>query len=163
MATSPEVVEFTRSESGPLVSRLREIAARGDGRGWVNIGPALTDAEYSMLPPRTGLGAWFSGRGPVVPMATWTPASAGGRPRPGQIGVAHGTGPNALGRLEEEGLALPATWTKKQDHAKHGFVAELPDDIDYSTMVDWLVQAMIRLSATVPTGEHWIAEIHRAD
>jgi hypothetical protein len=160
MATTPEVVEFSRSDTGPIVCCFRELAGRGDGAGWVNIGPALTDAEYATLPPRSGLAAWFSGRGPVVPMATWTPPPDGDRSRPAQVGIAHGTGPSALPRLEEHGLALPAGWTKKQDHAKHGIVAEVPAESDFSNMVDWLVRAMTELSAAVPVGDHWIAEVH---
>jgi hypothetical protein len=160
MANLPEGVEFSRSDPRPLVARLRAIADRGDGEGWVNIGPALSDEEYTAVPPRSGLGAWFSGRGPVVPMATWMPPMEGDRPRPAQIGISHGTGPNALPRLEEVGLVLPATWTKKQDHAKHGIVAEIPDDADYSSMIDWLIRAMSHLSDAIPVGDRWIAEIH---
>lgn len=151
MANIAEVVEFRSTDIGELVDRLRTLADRGNGEGWVNIGPALSDEEYSALPPRSGLGAWFSGRGPVVPMVTWMPPTRGERRRSAQIGISHGTGPNALPRLEERGIVLPSTWVKKQDHAKHGIVAEIPDDVDYSSMVDWLLRAMAHLSDVVPT------------
>ncbi len=46
--------------------------------GWVNLGPGLRDDQIDRLPAPSALGRWFSGRGPVVPMATWTPAVPGG-------------------------------------------------------------------------------------
>jgi hypothetical protein len=159
MALTPKVVEFSRSEPGALADQLRAIADRGDGKGWANLGPALSDEEYGSVPHRSGLGAWFSGRGPTVPMATWTPAQIGGN---AQVGVAHGSGPNALPRLEDRGLVLPSSWTKKQDHAKHGIVAEVPADVDYVTMIDWLIRAMSHLSAVVVTGDRWIAEVYES-
>lgn len=156
-----EVVEFTRSDPSPLVARIAALAARGDGEGWINFGPALSPEEFAAVPHRSGLGKWFSGRGPAVPMATWTPPLDGARPRPAQVGVQHGTGPNALDRLGAAGRPLPQPWAKKQDHAKHGIVAELPAGVDPRSVVDWLLGAMAELSSLVPTGDEWLAEVHQ--
>lgn len=155
-----DVVEFTRSNPTPLVVHLVELAARGDGEGWINFGPALSPEEFSAVPHKSGLGKWFSGRGPAVPMATWTPPLDGARPRPAQVGVQHGTGPNALDRLEEVGCALPGGWTRRQDHAKHGIVAELPNAVDTAAMIEWLISAMAALSPLISTGDQWLAEVH---
>ena len=58
--------------------------------------------------------------------------------------MSHGTGPSALLRLEEAGLGLPLGWAKKQDHAKHGIVIEVPDTVDYYAMIDWLIRVRWR-------------------
>ena len=161
MAITVEVVELERTDPGGLTGCMAELEARGDGKGWINFGPALSAEELAPVPHKTGLGQWFSGRGPAVPMATWTPGVARGRARPAQVGLAHGTGPDALDRLADVGLSLPAGWVGKQDHAKHGIVAELPDAVDHRSIVDWLIAAMAELSPIIPTGDRWIAEVHR--
>jgi hypothetical protein len=95
-------------------------------------------------------------------MATWTPASSKGRGRPANIGIAHGTGPNALDRLDDAGVSLPAEWQKRQDHAKNGIVAELPYTEDHFAVVDWVMRAMVVLSPRVAIGDDWIAEVFGA-
>lgn len=160
MAESADVVEFHRSDPSALAPRFAAIDRRGDGGGWINIGPALRGEDWDVIPKPSALAAWFSGRGPVVPMATWTPECRTGKPVPAQIGIAHGTGPNALDRLEAEGVVLPAGWTKKQDHSKHGIVAELPPGADPAVVVAWLIDAMAVLSAVIDTDDDWIAEVH---
>jgi hypothetical protein len=155
MTTPVEVIEFRLDDTSAVERAMAELAERGSG--WINLGPALSAAEWEAVPHRTGLVAWFSSRGPAVPMATWTP----GRPGPAEIGVAHGSGPRAVERLGDEGLALPPGWQKRQDHAKHGIVAEIPDGADPHVVIDWLVGAMTRLSMVLPAGEWWMAEVHR--
>lgn len=156
-----DVVEFTRSNPAPLMNHMDELAARGDGEGWINFGPALSAEEFSAVPHKSGLGKWFSGRGPAVPMATWTPPRYGDRPQPAQVGIQHGTGPNALDRLADAGRTLPGGWLRKQDHAKHGIVAEVPGDVDGAAMIEWLIAAMEALSLVIATGDRWLAEVHR--
>lgn len=163
MAMTVDVVEFTRADPAPLVEHLERLADANDGNGWINFGPALSAEEFSAVPHKSGLGKWFSGRGPAVPMATWTPGLDGARPRAAQVGVEHGTGPNALDRLEEVGHRLPGDWLKKQDHAKHGIVAELPPAADPMSTVQWLLRAMAELSPLISTGDEWIAEVHSPD
>ncbi len=123
--------------------------------------PELSEEDEARVPSRSGLGAWFSGRGPAVAMATWTPPAVGRRPRPAQIGLAHGTGPDALPRLEELGLGLPTGWLKRQDHARNGIVAELPDRVDEGLVIEWLVTAATVLRTVVEPGNDWLARVHQ--
>ena len=140
---------------------MAELAARGDGEGWVNITPVVKDEDLMRIPDRSGLVGWFSARGPAVPVATWMPPATSGRPRPAQVGLAHGTGPNALPRLAEDGVVLPATWVKRQDHAKHGVVADLPADVDLEEVIDWLLAAASLLTPLTPADDSWHAVVHR--
>lgn len=160
MAITPEVLEFRRGEHESVLARMEVIVARGDGGGWINLGPALTEEQLAALPSPSGLGAWVSGRGPVVPMGTWTPPRRGKRRRLAQIGIAHGTGRNAMSRLEEAGARLPAGWTKRQDHAKHGIVVEVPDGAAHGDVVAWLIRVIDELSPIVSPDDRWIAEVH---
>ncbi len=153
-------VPFHRNEHEAVTDAMRRLTERGDGQGWINLQPALSDEEYNRVPDRSGLGAWFSGRGPAVAMATWTPPTLEGRMRPAQIGLEHGTGPKALERLAEIGVGLPERWVTRQDHAKHGIVAELPADEDPSVVITWLIVAATVLRTVVEPGEHWIAVVH---
>lgn len=158
MAATPDVIEFTRDQTGRLLARMDELSR--SGKGWINIGPGLTPEEFSTLPPRSTLAKFFSGRGAAVPMATWTPGAAGGRGSPTQVGLDHGTGPNALDRLREAGVALPSGWVKRQDHAKHGIVAEIPEAVTHDAVIEWLLPAMVALSPRVRVGVDWIAEVY---
>ena len=153
-----DAIEFTSDDTSALVARMEELSRRGEG--WINVGPGLTPEEFSTLPPRSAIAKWVSGRGPAVPMSTWTPASEGRRGSPAQIGIAHGTGPDALARLEAEGIEVPAGWTKRQDHAKNGIVLELPTSVAHAAVVDWLTRAMVALSPRVEIGNDWIAEAY---
>ena len=157
MATTPDVIEFASTDVAAVVARMEEFAGRGDG--WINIGPGLTPEQFAALPARSTMAKWISGRGPAVPMATWTPASRGSRGGRAQLGIAHGTGPNALDRLREAGVALPGGWEKQQDHAKNGIVASLPDTATPRSVVDWTIRALVALSPRVMVGDDWIAEV----
>lgn len=158
MAITADVIEFTSSDTSALLDRMALMDSRGDG--WINIGPGLTPEQFATLPARSGLASWFSGRGPAVPMATWSPRSTQGRGQPAQIGLAHGTGPDALVRLDEAGIALPPAWLKKQDHAKNGIVAEIPDGTSHHSVVEWVIRAMEALSPRIATGHDWVAEAY---
>lgn len=156
-------IGFHRDDVKLVAAAMQRLDRRGDGEGWVNFQPWLTDDEHARLPERTTLGDWFSGRGPAVAMATWMPAARGRKPRPAQVGVEHGTGPGALDRLAEAGIELPDGWFKRQDHAKHGIVAELPEGQDLAAVVRWLLIAATRLRTVVEPGDDWIAVIHEPD
>ncbi len=135
---------------------------RAGAGGWINIGPWLPDEVMAEVPQRSGLGAWFSGLGPYIPMATWIPGTTTGRSAtPAQVGIEHGTGRNALARLSEAGHPMPAEWRRRQDHAKHGIVAELPAGVDLAEVVVWLIEAVTSLSECASPGNRWRAVIHR--
>ena len=163
MGTDTTEILFTRSEPNSVVAAMKRMSAVGDCEGWINLQPLLSDDQAGAVPEQTSIGAWFSGRGPAVANATWTPARQGRRFRPSQIGVAHGTGPHALDRLDEAGAGLPAGWFKRQDHAKHGIVAEVPDTEDLARVLDWVLTACQQLRTVVDPGEDWVAVVHGFD
>lgn len=154
-----ETIAFVSTDAQPVVEQMRRLAARGDGLGWINIGPGLRDDQISRLPQPTALGRWFSGRGPTVPMATWTPPSAARAGAPIVVGVEHGAGPNALDRLREAGAPLPPGWRKVQDHAKRGIVAEPAPGASHSDVLRWLLKACWSLCG-IDIDDRWMAEVH---
>ncbi len=154
-------IEFGRDDLSAVVAAMAEIAAAPGASGWVNIGPALTDEQAAAVPARSGLAAWFSGRGPTVAMGTWMPAPTGARSKAAQVGVEHGQGPNALKRLREAGLELPRGWVKRQDHAKHGVVVEISSNVDLSAVVEWIVAAVTILTTGVAIEDRFIAALYR--
>ncbi len=156
-----EEISFSRHESAAVAAVMRTLDEKGDGEGWINFSPVLDDDDEARLPVRSGLAAWFSGRGPAMAMGTWTPRSTGRRSHPAQIGLEHGTGPDSLLRLDDLGLGLPSGWVKRQDHAKHGIVAELPDGVDHAQVVEWLITAATTLRTVVEPGIQWTAMVHR--
>jgi hypothetical protein len=149
----PLRLTLRRSAPAELVEAVAARAA--DGRGWINLAPDLGDDH----PPTSG-GGWFSGRGPTVPHATYVAARAGrrGRVTPAQVGIEHGSGPQAVARLAEAGHPLPAGWRVRQDHPRRGLVAEVGPDTDPGRVVEWLLGAAAVLSG-VPTGDVWLAEV----
>lgn len=161
-----ETVAFSSGDTGPVESAMADLEARGSG--WINLGPGLRDDQIDRLPAPSALGRWFSGRGPVVPMATWTPAvpgsdgsrPSGKKPTPAVVGVAHGAGPKALDRLRDAGLDLPEGWRKVQDHAKRGIVAEVVPGAGRAEVAAWLVSACWSL-CPIEIDDEWLAEIHR--
>lgn len=155
-------ISFERDDPTAVVSAMAEIAAARGAGGWVNIGPALTDEQAARVPARSGLAAWFSGRGPSVAMGTWMPAQTSGRSRAAQVGVEHGQGPNALKRLRESGLELPDGWVKRQDHAKHGVVLEIGADVESAAVVGWMVRAVTILTSGIEVGDRFIAHLYRS-
>ena len=155
-------ISFEPGDLSVVVSAMTEIAAAPGADGWVNIGPALTDEQAAQVPARSGLAAWFSGRGPAVAMGTWMPAPTAGRSRAAQVGVEHGQGPNALKRLREAGLELPDGWVKRQDHAKHGVVVEIGAAVELAAVVAWMVRAVAILTSDVEVDDRFIAHLYRS-
>ena len=124
---------------GPLLPHL-------DGATYVNLHPGV-DAEA--VPPASPLGNLFGNRGPVVPLATWTP---------GEIGLQHMVGQRVTRFLDERGVAVPDDWYVVAEHPKRGLVLRT-----YQTpareVLEWLVRAA---TATCPidiTGP-WQAVVH---
>ena len=155
-----ETIAFESSDTSPVVGEMEVLALRGDGLGWINIGPGLRDDQMDRLPAPTLLGRWFSGRGPAVPMATWTPPRGVPGAEPPTVGVEHGAGPKALDRLRDAGAPLPAGWRKVQDHAKHGIVAHPPSQASHTEVLRWLLSVCWAL-CPIDIEDHWLAEVHR--
>ena len=155
-----ETIAFDSADVTPVVREMEGLAGRGDGSGWINIGPGLRDDQIDSLPQPTALGRWFSGRGPVVPMATWTPPRKAASEAQPTVGVEHGAGPKALDRLRDAGAPLPAGWRKVQDHAKHGIVVHPPLEAPHSEVLRWLLSVCWAL-CPIEIEDNWLAEIHR--
>ena len=153
------VISFVRDDTSDVVEAMAGLSARGDGRGWINIGPALTEEQHQRIPVQSTVGSWFSARGPVVPMATWTPGASSARPGPVVVGVEHGVGPKALDQLRESGLPLPDGWRKVQDHAKRGIVLHVPPETDHGLVLGWLVDACWSLCG-IEIDDHWSAVVN---
>ena len=157
---STETLDFSSASLEPVITEMDGLAVRGDGLGWINIGPGLRDDQLDALPKPSALGRWFSGRGPVVPMATWTPPQTDRGTTAVTVGVEHGAGPKALERLRDAGAPLPDGWRKIQDHAKTGIVAHAAPQATHTEVLRWLLAVCWAL-CPIDIDDHWIAEIHR--
>jgi hypothetical protein len=156
-AREPLVVEFHEQRRSAIVDRMVEMAR--SGAGWINFSPGLDVDE----PPEsgTGLGALLGGRGPTVPLATWTPAR---RKDPTTIGIQHGEGPRAIRLLAERGVPLPDGWRTVQDHPRRGLVVVVPAGdtaAELDGVLGWLLRAAGALCPVPRTGE-WRAYVHGA-
>lgn len=156
MTIAPDYVEFLTDDLSPAVARMAELTERRDG--WINFEPAVD--EDDLPPPRSGLAGLLTGRGPDVPLATWTPGRMrGDRGEPPSVGVHHGAGPGARARLIAAGRPVPQGWVVLQDHAKRGLVAAVPPAVPHDEVLAWLLAAATALS-TVPVGRDWRAAVY---
>ncbi len=114
---APEQIEFRVDDDaaiGRVIDRLRELAT--SRRGWVNFEPEV-DPDHDR-PPRSPLAALVTARGPEAPLATWKPGEERRqRVEPTSIGIQHASGPKAVRRLADGGIALPAYMSGPASHA----------------------------------------------
>ena len=145
---------FIDSESKQdLESAIEKIAELGDG--WINVEPVVAEDHQNEVP---GFFAWFSARGPKVPVGTFVPGNSQSL---ASVGVAHGSGRGASDQLQKMGIKFPEVWVSRQDHAKHGLVWEInPRQVVASEVVSLLLQSTVGLS-TVPTTGGWAATVHQ--
>jgi hypothetical protein len=115
------VVELPDGDVTPLLEHL-------DGAVFVNLHPGVDASE---VPPRSALTQHFGNRGPVVPLATWTP---------GEIGLQHMAGQRAVRFLADKGVVVPDTWYVVADHPKRGLVLRTYDTPPADAL-RWLVRA----------------------
>ncbi|MFP5319240.1 MAG: hypothetical protein ACLGI2_13240 [Acidimicrobiia bacterium] len=161
----PDYVEFGPDDPGAIVAVMEGMAVSHEG--WINFEPAVLVDDVP--PPRTGLAALVSGRGPDVPLGTWAPGEARkgrsgrsghpGRPEPPTVGLQHGSGPGARARLADAGRAVPEGWVVLQDHSKKGLVVAVPPTVAHLEVVDWLLGAAALLSRVPLTGR-WRAAVY---
>lgn len=116
------------------------------GAAFVNLHPGVDAQE---VPPSGPVGGLFGSRGPVVPLATWTP---------GEIGLQHAAGQHVTRFLAERGVRVPEDWYKVAEHPKRGLVLRT-----YQTparqVLEWLVQAATATCPLEITGP-WHAVVH---
>ena len=153
----PRYVEFDPRDLGEVVAAMEAIAAAG--QGWINFEPAVLIEDVP--PPGGGVFSLFSGRGPAVPLATWTPASAPrrGRAEPAMVGLQHPAGAKAKPLLERLGHPVPEGWSVTQDYVKKGMVVAVPPGARHEDVVGWLMEAGRLLSAVPLTGQ-WRAAVY---
>lgn len=158
MTSHPEYVEFTPDRTESIVATMSAVSA--DATGWINFEPAVEVDDVAAA--GSGTFALFSGRGPVVPLATWTPASTGrrGRKEPAMLGLQHPAGSKARPLLARLGHPVPEGWTVVQDHVRKGLVLHLPPDLPPADALRWLLRAATVLT-TVPLLGGWRASVYR--
>ena len=157
MTSQPRYVEFLPDQAGEVVAAMEAIG--GTGAGWVNFEPAVEAEDIAAAGSSTF--ALFSGRGPVVPLATWTPATTPrrGRREPAMIGLQHPAGSKAKPLLTELGHPVPDGWIVVQDHVRKGLVVTLPDGVAAADALGWVLRAA-RLLSTVPLTGQWRAAVY---
>ena len=128
-------------------------------RGERTKGAHRTYDEADVNPP-AGLFAFFGTRQPPVTMATVMPARLDRRTVEGMsVGLMHPTGGKSVARLVEAGVAVPAGWVVRQDHARRGLVLRTAPDTDPADIVTWCVQAGTALCMVDMTGQ-WQAVVY---
>ncbi len=151
MAIDRTVTRFHRNDLETVVAEMTRFAVGADGRRWVNITPDVDDDEIA-----TGsrVGRLFSGRGPVVPLATWFPEhDRRGATEPTQLGIAHAAGKNAIPRLGARGITLPDDWVVVQDHQRRGIVVAVPPWAALDSVVGYVASALVVLSPFETSGD----------
>ena len=156
MGVDVEFLEFDPAEPGEVLTAMADLAG---GTGWVTLDPAID--ERFAAPAENLFAKIVSGRGPAVPRATWVPADVERRrPEPMSVGILHGTGSDAMGRLAEKEIMLPERWRIVADHSKRGLVAWVPIDIPLHQVLAWTLTAS-RALTRVPLAGGWRAAVHR--
>jgi hypothetical protein len=129
-------------------------------QGWINLLPGVDadEDETQTVPP--GLFSLFSNRQPPVTMATLMPARPTKRGIEGvTIGLLHPTGPKAVARLSEAGVAVPPDWRVRQDHARRGLVLLTTLGASESAIIEWGIRAGTALCRREMTGQ-WQAVVY---
>lgn len=157
MTSQPEYVEFQPDRPDEVVAAMEAVGRAG--AGWVNFEPAVDVDDVAAAGSSTF--ALFSGRGPVVPLGTWTPAQATrrGRAEPALLGLQHPAGAKAKPLLAKHGHPVPDGWVVVQDHVRKGLVVALPEAVDAAAALSWLLRAAGLLS-TIPLSGGWRATIY---
>ena len=148
-----EILFIDAESKQDLESTIQKISELGDG--WINVEPIVAEDHQNEVP---GFFAWFSARGPKVPVGTFVP---GNQQNLTSVGVAHGSGRGASEQLEKMGIKSPEVWVSRQDHAKHGLVWEMNShQVVASEVASFLLQSTVGLS-TVPTTGGWTVTVHQ--
>jgi hypothetical protein len=150
--------EFTPPAFDRVTGYLHHLTEAG--QGWINLLPGVDadEDEEQTVPP--GLFSLFSARQAPVTMATLMPARPNRRGIEGvTVGLLHPTGAKAAARLEEAGVAVPAGWRVRQDHARRGLVLLAPLGAPSAVIVGWAIRAGIALCRREVTGQ-WKAVVY---
>ncbi len=159
--TEPGFVDFGAGSEArhEVVEAMEAVAVDLDG--WVTFEPLFD--EDALPPVRASWLDVFSGRGPIVPDASWVPGERKGeRVTPLSVGLRHPSGARAVARLTEAGHPVPEGWRVVQDHSKRGVVLEARPgaDVDADATLDWIFAALATLTPVPLTGL-WRATFHQ--
>ena len=150
---STEVFHVRAGDHAELVAAIG--SAMSDADAWVNVEPVVDDSHRTEVP---GIFAWFSARGPQVPVGTFV---FSGPEVAVSVGLDHGTGRGAGDRLVAGGVEVPEAWVLKQDHPKTGLVWELhPEGVDAEAVVRLLLEGT-SLLCPIPVEGQWTATLNR--
>jgi hypothetical protein len=152
----PRYLEFDPASPDEVVATMDAMAAAH--RGWMNFEPAV---DVDDVPPPGGIFGLFSGRGPDVPLATWTAPTAPrrGRGEPAMIGLQHGAGRRIKSQLADMGHPVPDGWVVGQDYVKKGLVISVPPAVPHAEVVAWLLGAA-RAVSRIPLTGTWRASVY---
>jgi hypothetical protein len=131
-------LDLPDGDVAPLLDHLADAL-------YVNLRPGV-DADD--VPPVGGLGQLFGNRGPLVPLATWTP---------GEIGLQHGLAQRAAPALSDRGVPVPEDWYVVSDHPKRGVVLRTYQSPPEAAL-RWLVRAAGAV-CPLPIVGPWQAEV----
>ena len=132
------VIELPDGDIAPLLEHL-------EGAVFVNLHPGV-DAEQ--VPQQSPLGNLFGNRGPVVPLATWTP---------GEIGLQHMAGQRVARVLADKDVPVPEEWYVVADHPKRGLVVRTYQS-PAEDALRWLVRAAT-VTCPLPITGPWHAVV----
>jgi hypothetical protein len=150
--------EFTPADIGRVTGYLHHLTEAG--QGWINLLPGVDvdEEEQQVAPP--GLFSLFSTRQPPVTMGTLVPARPTKRATNGvTVGLMHPTGAKAVARLASAGIAMPAGWLVRQDHARRGLVVLACHGAPETEVVGWALRAGAALCREGMTGQ-WQAVVY---
>jgi len=156
VTSQPHYLEFDPDRVAEVVSAMEAIGE--SGKGWVNFEPAV---DVDDVPAESGTFSLFSGRGPTVPLGTWTPGSTSrrGRVEPAMLGLQHPAGAKAKPLLATRGHPVPQGWVVVQDHVRKGLVVSVPPGVAPAEALQWLLRAA-RLLSTIPLTGRWRAAMY---
>jgi hypothetical protein len=154
----PELLEFSLTHRAPVIDTM--VRLNRDRDGWLNLQPDIDLDDVPLQGP--AVNRLFSNRGPAVPLISWVPGRKRKRgAEPTSLGLQHGGGPRAMGKLRDAGLPRPASWKVLGDHPKRGLVLQLPEDASPEETLDWVLRAAVILT-TFELPSHWRAGLfHR--
>lgn len=155
MAIEKLTTQFRLDDRSEVHEIMRDVAARDDGKAWINLQPWVDPDD---MPKLTVWRHFMSNKGFAVPTGTWVPGRVGGKdgPTTAEIGIQHGAGKNALGQLDEAGVRWPSDWRPTQDHTRRGLVFEAPAGAGVEETLDFMIRALAALSGA-PTDDRWVA------
>jgi hypothetical protein len=150
--------EFTPPGNDRVTGYLHHLTEAG--QGWINLLPGVEVDEDDDQTTPPGLFSLFSNRQAPVTMATLVPARPTRRSIEGvTVGLLHPTGAKAAARLADAGVALPAGWLVRQDHARRGLVVVALHGAPEADIVSWALRAGTTLCRKEMTGQ-WQAVVY---